>query len=154
MSNKKKYVTIKRYGHERGFSVAFRQWRANHSHCSFLHGYALAFELTFECETLDDRNWCQDYGALKPIKSYLELNYDHKTLVAEDDPYLEELKELHALKVIDINIVPAVGCEKVAETVYNYTKVWLAGTANRDRVKLVSVKVSEHDGNHAMFLSD
>ena len=33
--------STKTYGHEEGLSCCFRQWRATHSHCRLLHGYAL-----------------------------------------------------------------------------------------------------------------
>ena len=39
--------STKTYGHEEGLSCCFRQWRATHSHCRLLHGYALSFRLTF-----------------------------------------------------------------------------------------------------------
>lgn len=65
------YRSTKTFGHECGFSVAFRQWRAE-SHCRLLHGYALAFKFTFEAEELDVRNWVVDFGALKSLKGILE----------------------------------------------------------------------------------
>ena len=50
------------------YSVAIRQWRAQHSHCQLLHGYALKFKVWFESNTpedanmgLDDMNWIVDY---------------------------------------------------------------------------------------------
>ena len=30
------------------YSVAIRQWKASHSHCELLHGYALKFKVWFE----------------------------------------------------------------------------------------------------------
>ena len=30
------------------YSIAIRQWRAQHSHCQLLHGYALEFKVWFE----------------------------------------------------------------------------------------------------------
>ena len=54
------------------YSVAIRQWRAQHSHCQLLHGYALKFKVWFESNTpedenmgLDDMNWIVDYGGFK-----------------------------------------------------------------------------------------
>ena len=31
-----------------GYSSAFRQWRADGTHCRFLHGYAVSFRVWFE----------------------------------------------------------------------------------------------------------
>lgn len=145
----KKYYTIKRYGHERGLSCAFRQWRATHSHCSFLHGYSIAVELVFSTTELDSRNWCVDFGDLGDIKNWLEDQFDHKTLVAKDDPQLEWYKEAHERKILDINIVENVGCERMSEMIYDKVQSWLVENNLSSRVKLEKVSVWEHDSNGA-----
>ena len=89
-----KYQSTKTYGNDRGLSCCFRQWRATHSHCSTLHGYSLGFKFVWESESLDDKNWCFDFGGMKPIKEYLDHMFDHTILVAEDDPALEAFKTL------------------------------------------------------------
>src|ERR1700674_695653 len=99
------YQSTKCWGHERGLSCAFRQWRAS-SHCSKIHGYSLAIKLVFECDELDDRNWCVDFGNLGELKSNYEELFDHKTLVAEDDPELAWFKEAHTKGILDLVIVP------------------------------------------------
>ena len=144
-----KYYTVKRYGHERGLSCAFRQWRAQHSHCRFLHGYSIAVELTFSTEHLDSRNWCIDFGDLDEIKKWLEDQFDHKTLVAEDDPNLDWYKEAARLGVIEINIVKNVGCERMSEMIFERVNQWLEDKDLFLRVKLEKVSVWEHDSNGA-----
>jgi 6-pyruvoyltetrahydropterin/6-carboxytetrahydropterin synthase len=53
------------------YSVALRQHKAQHSHCKFLHGYALEFKVWFESNEsledsqLDEMNWIMDYGGFK-----------------------------------------------------------------------------------------
>lgn len=140
-----KYQSTKTYGNDRGLSCCFRQWKANHSHCSTLHGYSLGFKFVFESETLDEKNWCFDFGGMKPIKQYLDYMFDHTILVAEDDPALELFKSLAAFstmdehngstdhigymvptpyelgRVCDLRIVPGVGCELTAKMVYEKT---------------------------------
>src|SRR3954463_9367210 len=96
------YQVIKRYGHDQGWSCTFRQWRANHSHCRFTHGYALAFEFLFQCETLDSRNWVIDFGGLKNLKLWLQGPFDHKMLVAEDDPVLDAFIAMQQAGIADI----------------------------------------------------
>lgn len=143
----------KTYPHNIGLSVAFRQWRAE-SHCRFLHGYALQIELTFESEFLDVRNWVVDFGSLKSLKGILEDNFDHKTLVAEDDPHIEFFREAHVQGIIDINVVPHCGMEALAYMIFQVTEQWLedAGYNSTDRtVTLKSVKVKEHDANWAAY---
>ena len=39
-----------------GFSTVFRQWKANETHCQFLHGYAISFKITFE-GNLDEKKY-------------------------------------------------------------------------------------------------
>ena len=146
-----KYQTIKTFGNDRGLSCAFRQWRATHSHCKENHGYALGAEFVLECETLDDRNWCYDYGSFKEVKKFLEENFDHKTCVAADDPELEWFKEGEARGTLKLNIFDdGVGCEKFAEYIYNYADKHIT-TITNGRVKLISVKVFEHGANAAVY---
>jgi 6-pyruvoyltetrahydropterin/6-carboxytetrahydropterin synthase len=33
-----------------GFSTVFRQWKAEDTHCRFLHGYGISFKVYFEGE--------------------------------------------------------------------------------------------------------
>ena len=48
------------------YSVAIRQWKAAHSHCELLHGYALKFKVWFESiepleeNQLDEMNYMDD----------------------------------------------------------------------------------------------
>jgi 6-pyruvoyltetrahydropterin/6-carboxytetrahydropterin synthase len=39
-----------------GFSTVFRQWKANTTHCQYVHGYGISFKVYFE-GGLDERNW-------------------------------------------------------------------------------------------------
>ena len=104
-----------------GYSTAFRQWRASHSHCKFVHGYALKFKVTFE-GNLDELNWVCDFGCFKRngIKEHMNYMFDHTTVVAKNDPELESFKLLADKKLIQLRIIDHVGCEKFAEYVYNY----------------------------------
>src|ERR1700730_14985512 len=113
------FFSTKTYGHDQGLSCAFRQWRATHSRCHLIHGYSLAFKFTFGCDVLDDRRWCVDFGGLKELKTFLVENFDHKTVIAADDPQLEHFKLSNKLGVLDLLIMPDVGCEKFAEYAFN-----------------------------------
>lgn len=144
------YQSTKKYDHSAGFSCCFRQWRAK-SHCKFLHGYPLAFEFIFEAEELDDRNWVVDFGGLKSLKAQLEEYFDHKTLVALDDPLLHWFEEGERLGAIELIKVEATGCEKTAELVFALAENWLLEQRLDPRVSLKSVRVSEHTGNSAIY---
>ena len=141
-----KYQVIKTYGNETGHSCAFRQWRAD-SHCNLIHGYALGFEITFEAEELDDRNWVIDFGDLGVLKKWLKEMFDHTTIVAFDDPHLELFEDLNNKNLINLRLLENVGCEAFAETVYLFCKMEFED----DRVKVKSVRVFEHGANSAVF---
>ena len=144
------FLSTKTFGHDLGISCAFRQWEAE-SHCRFIHGYALAFEFCFAAEELDVRNWVVDFGGLKGLKAILEDTFDHKLVVAEDDPQLNYFKQGEELGVLDLVIVPAGGCEKFAQMVYEVTEQWLLDAGFAPRCRLVSVQVKEHGANSAIY---
>ena len=140
------YKSTKTYGHNLGLSSTFRQWRAK-SHCSFLHGYALQFKFTFQAAYLDERNWVVDFGSLKRLKMKLEDTFDHKMIVAQDDPLLSKFKEIAKAGGSDIRVVQAVGCEAFAELAFYYAE----SVVDNDRVQVVSCECSEHGANSAIF---
>lgn len=144
------YLSTKTYGHELGLSAVFRQWRAS-SHCNQLHGYALAFKFTFEADELDDRNWVMDFGGLKPLKTMLEEFFDHKLLIAIDDPQLAELSKLDQLGLAKAVIVDGVGCEKFAELAFGLAEKALEMVGAANRVRVIEVECSEHGANSAIY---
>jgi 6-pyruvoyltetrahydropterin/6-carboxytetrahydropterin synthase len=160
------YYVTKTYGHELGLSACFRQWRAK-SHCRFLHGYPLSFKLTFGASTLDENNWVLDFGGLKEVKGWLVATFDHRLLVAADDPHLERIKALNPTtntmpdgtpvyligderQLADVLVIPSVGCEGFAEFVFQHVLRWLDARGHTPRVFLQSVEVREHAGNSAI----
>ena len=143
------YQSIKTYGNEVGLSCAFRQWRAD-SHCNKLHGYSLGFRFTFEAAQLDERNWVYDFGNCKWIKEYLQSKFDHKLVVAADDPKLERTLHTVYSEIADINVIDDVGCEKFAEMVYNYVAPKIK-EETKGRVSLFSVECFEHGANSAIY---
>lgn len=144
------FYSTKRYGHEVGLSACFRQWRAD-SHCHNLHGYALSVEFVFETDELDDRNWVVDFGGLKDLRKRLEATFDHKTVIAADDPHLDWFRTGHDLGVLDLVVLPHVGCEMFAEYAGTLAVEWLDEHGLSDRVRLVSCEVREHGANGASW---
>ena len=90
-----------------------------------------------------------DFGGLKDLKQWLKDTFDHTCLVAEDDPEIEHFKELHSKKLIDLRVLPAVGCEKTAEYVYDWASNFVKQRF-RLRCWVESVEVSEHGANSAI----
>jgi 6-pyruvoyltetrahydropterin/6-carboxytetrahydropterin synthase len=144
------YQSTKRYGHEIGLSCAFRQWKA-HSHCSLIHGYALAVKFTFEASELDRCGWVVDFGALKSLKGLLEDQFDHTLLVSEDDPHKDEICALSGLGIANVQVVEATGCEAFARLIFECTEVWLQDNGFSPRCWVASVEVAEHGANSAIY---
>ena len=141
-----------------GYSTCFRQWRADGTHCRFLHGYAVSFRVWFEGE-LDHRNWVWDFGGMKRAtttiegmspKDYFAYLLDHTTIVAEDDPYLEQFIQMALDGIIQLRVLPATGCERFAEYLYTTINDFLK-EETEGRVKAVKVEVYEHERNSASY---
>jgi 6-pyruvoyltetrahydropterin/6-carboxytetrahydropterin synthase len=141
-----------------GFSTCFRQWRAEGTHCKFIHGYAISFRVWFEGE-LDERNWVMDFGGMKrakntihglPPKDYFNYLLDHTTLIAKDDPYLDKFKQMDQDGIIQLRIMDSVGCERFAEYLFNIINEFLVKETN-NRVRATKVEVYEHEKNSASY---
>jgi 6-pyruvoyltetrahydropterin/6-carboxytetrahydropterin synthase len=146
------YRSTKTYGPEVGLSACFRQWRAD-SHCSYLHGYALSFSFVFEADELDKRGWVVDFGALKELKDKLVQTFDHKLVVAADDPELSMFKALAKMNVADVLVLPdGVGCEKFAKLAYDYAAGVVSATYGK-RVRVISCECREHGANSAIYVA-
>jgi 6-pyruvoyltetrahydropterin/6-carboxytetrahydropterin synthase len=124
----------------------------------FLHGYAVSFRVWFDGE-LDERHWVADFGLMKRAtskidgmapKDYFAYLLDHTTIVAEDDPFMDEFVRLDALGIIQLRVLPAVGCERFAEFLYYKIQDFLKIETN-GRVKVTKVEVYEHERNSASY---
>ncbi len=130
-------------------SAAFRQWKSTHSHCQYIHGYRLTADITFEAEELDERNWVADFGGLKDLKKTLEHTFDHKLVVAADDPQIDLLKLLDEAGVAQVVVLQdGVGCERFAEFVLKTADTFI-DEATEGRVRVKSVQINEHEKNFA-----
>lgn len=147
------FRSSKTYGHDIGLSACFRQWKAE-SHCRFLHGYALSIHLEFEADELDERNWVVDFGSLKSFKQQLENTFDHKLLVAEDDPFLQVISPLEDADLAEVVVVPATGCEAFAKLIYECAEIWLEDAGYAPRVRMHHVTVREHGANSATYTGE
>ena len=141
-----------------GFSCCFRQWKAETTHCRFLHGYGVSFKVTFE-GNLDHRNWVWDFGGMKRAKTliddmqpkaWMDYMFDHTVLVAKDDPMLNYFRNLDDYGAIQLRIVNATGAEKFAEFIFHKLNNFVKDETN-DRVKVAQVEFMEHGKNTAIY---
>lgn len=137
-----------------GFSTCFRQWKADGTHCRFVHGYGTSFKVWFEGD-LDERNWVFDYGGMKRAKGaidgmnpndYFKWLLDHTMVVAADDPHLSKFVELNDLGIIQLRVVPHVGCERFAEFLFKKIDDFVKLETN-GRVRVKKLEFREHDKN-------
>lgn len=145
-----RFTSTKEYVDE--FPCAYKQWRAD-THCSLNHGYSFSMKFYFGANELDKRGWVVDYGGLKELKSILKEQFDHRTIIAADDPDLELYKELERKGVLKLTILPGMGCEMIADMLYKYVNgVYLPdylGEVEAERVWCYRVEVRETQSNMA-----
>jgi 6-pyruvoyltetrahydropterin/6-carboxytetrahydropterin synthase len=142
-----------------GFSCVFRQWKADGTHCRFLHGYGVSFKVWFKGE-LDERNWVWDFGGMKRAKgtidgmnpkAWMDYMFDHTFIVAEDDPFLESFQRMDGAGVAQVRVVPATGAERFAQYVYQKLNTFVQ-EETEGRVKVVKVEFMEHGKNSAIYV--
>lgn len=154
------YFVTKTWAPGKGYSCMFRNWRAK-SHCNLGHGYDLIFATTFACgpNDLTEEGWVVDFGGLDPISDAIKAHFDHKWVVAEDDPCADMIRDFNercmvlnnGRRMFDLVFMPSVGCEAFS--------AWLARISadhlwNIGRLGPVNVRhsvVYEHQANQAGF---
>ena len=141
-----------------GFSCVFRQWKAEGTHCRFLHGYGVSFRVWFEGD-LDERNWVWDFGGMKRAKgkidgmspkAWMDYTFDHTLIVAEDDPEIETFKQMDANGVAQVRIIPATGAEQFAKFIFDKLNPFIQEETD-GRVKVTRVEFMEHNKNTAIY---
>ena len=145
-----KYKSSKRFG---PITTGHRQWR-DKGHCSYVHGYGRYVRLTFEATELDERGWVMDFGDLKDVKSWIESEWDHRTLIAADDPTIPELKTLEEVGGINLNILPEgylPGIEESCRYLYDKLNPVIQRKTN-NRVEITRVEIWETEKNQAEYV--
>jgi 6-pyruvoyltetrahydropterin/6-carboxytetrahydropterin synthase len=141
-----------------GFSCVFRQWKAEGTHCRFLHGYGVSFRVWFEGEP-DERNWVWDFGGMKRAngtidgmnpKAWMDYMFDHTTIIAEDDPGMGGFKTMDQLGIIQLRVIPAVGAEQFAKYIFEKLNTFVQEETS-GRVKVARVEFMEHAKNTAIY---
>lgn len=150
-----KFRSKKRY---EGFSTVFRQWKADGTHCSKIHGYDTYFDVTFQGD-LDHRNWVADFGIMKRAKTkidgmnpkeWMDYMFDHTLIVAEDDPFLELFKKMDEVGVAQVRVLPLVGAEQFAKFIYEKLDTFIQ-EESAGRVRVIQVQFFENHKNSASY---
>ena len=136
----------------KGYPCTHRQWRAQ-SHCRFVHGYSREFYVEFACESMTEEMWVMDFGGLKEVKSWLSDMFDHTFLVAQDDPYLDNFRQMDKDGIIQLRVLPNAGMEGTAKFVYEKMNEIVQKSTNK-RVWITRVEVRENEKNSAIFIAN
>ena len=144
------------------YTIAIRQWKAQHSHCQLLHGYALEFKVWFEPnddtenDGLDEMNWVVDFGGFKDapigngLKSWMDHMWDHTTLIQKDDPYYDIFEQMGQMGLAKVHFLEKMGAESCAKIVYDKFNEVLSKT-DAGRCKVVKVECFENDKNSSIY---
>ena len=107
--------------------------------CRHLHGHNYRIHFTCTANELDNLGRVIDFSLIKAhLCEWLEVNWDHKTVLWQEDPLLKQLKDIVPEDIVTVPFNPT--AEQLAQ--YLVTVVGpqqLAGTG----VKLISVKIDE-----------
>ena len=154
-----RYISTKTFDN---FSVAIRQWKAQHSHCQLLHGYGIYFKVWFASneedldKQLDEMNWIVDFGSFKEqpvgngLKAWLDHMFDHTLLIEKDDPYLDFFQSAEGEGLCHIRVMDKMGCESLAKLVFDKFNDVLSKT-NAGRCKVIKVECFEHGKNSSIY---
>ena len=132
-------------------SCAFRQPKADHSHCRYLHGYRLTAKFWFGANSLDENHWVVDFGNLGHLKKILREQFDRTTCIAADDPALPIFEELRKADACDLRVMSkGTGIERIAEYCHDVSDE-IIKEQTEGRCWVDKVEVFEHENNSAIY---
>jgi 6-pyruvoyltetrahydropterin/6-carboxytetrahydropterin synthase len=74
------------------FEAAHRLIRNYRGKCSNNHGHSYRVKLFLEGENLDESDMLVDFNETKKLKEWIDGNFDHVTMLWEEDPMIDSLK--------------------------------------------------------------
>ncbi len=118
----------------------------------FLHGYERTFKIEFACaETEPGTGLVLKNSSVKAVRAALQYQFDHTTLIAEDDPERDLFELLADRGVIDMRIMDTTGVEGSAAWVFD-TAQRIVDLATGGRVWVSRVEACE-SRNHVVTLT-
>jgi len=154
-----RYISTKKFDN---FSIAIRQWKAQHSHCQLLHGYSFEVKIWFASnepeidKQLDSMNWIVDFGSFKKqpegngLKDWLNDLLDHTMLIEQDDPYRDLFETMQMEGICKVHFMEKMGAEYLAKFICDkFNDTFSKIDANRCRV--IKVEVFENSKNSGIY---
>jgi len=119
-----------------------RSW-TNEGKRFFLHGYERTFEIEFACaQTEPATGLVLGPAVVEEIRAALRKQFDHTTLIADDDPERDLFELLADRGVIDLRIMDSTGMERSAAWVFD-TAENIVVQATQGRVWVSQIKARE-----------
>lgn len=145
------YYSTKKFG---PISTGHRQWRDD-GHCRHVHGYGRYVQFTFACSELDHRQWVMDFGDLKDVRKKIESWWDHRLLLASDDPHLDKFLDMEnwggaSIHIMDVTKGHGPGIEGSCKFIYDNVQPMIHSKTN-GRVWIKQVQIWEHESNSAIY---
>ncbi len=127
-----KYAVSKQFT----FEASHRLLKDYSGKCTNNHGHSWVIKLTVECEKLDDKDMVLDFQDLKALKTWIDDELDHTTILWEKDPMCDYIRKSGQ------RIYTTIGnptSEVIGEIIFNKA----VQLFENSRVKVNMVEVSE-----------
>ncbi len=71
------------------------------SPCAKIHGHSYKVELTIKSRKLDTNGMVLDFSELKPIKTWVDENWDHGMIMSKSDPDIQKYRDDKNIKLFE-----------------------------------------------------
>lgn len=148
------YVDTKTFPKTLGLTICVRDWRSRRR-ARFLHGGALTIGITFEAEALDGTGRVVDLDAVDALRDWIMETFDHKTLIASDDPALNVFEGLHDAGLIELVEIDCTTLPSIAAMIGERAEGWIVESSYSPRVRLGGVSITDDvSGNRGIWEPD
>lgn len=134
------YVDTKTFPKTLGLTVCFRDWRTRRR-ARFLHGGALTIAVTFEAMAVNSGGIAVDLNGVDALRDWIVETFDHKTLIASDDPALNVFEGLHDAGLIELVEVDSTSLLSLAAMIGERAEGWLVESGYEPTIRLRRVSV-------------
>jgi 6-pyruvoyltetrahydropterin/6-carboxytetrahydropterin synthase len=118
------------------FEAAHRLLKNYCGKCSNNHGHSYQVKLHLEGDSLDEKDMLIDFTEMKKLKSWIDETLDHTTILWEEDPMIDCLKQFNN-RVLVTKVNPT--AEHIAELILEKAQELF----DTERVKVSCVEINE-----------
>lgn len=112
--------------------------------CNRLHGHNGRIEIVIETGKLDNLGMAVDFGDIKRVmKGWIDTNFDHKTILREDDPLVPVLQQ-NGQRITVVKVNPT--AEYLAFLAFEYGK--------SEGLLITEVRFWETSSNYVCYRED